>query len=216
MMQNNTKKYREQTSEMYDLMMAKDALTPGLTANAFPLKVNGDERFVIRIGLDLGGEILAGEGTAVHNPVDDFDPKVGILLASSRAYAVLAENLKASAYRFMMDNAEKQKDRHRSAKAARRVKNLRKASNPGYRSLHQMRLLTALDDGRVFYCQACKGHFANNREAAQSCPHCGTDGTRQKWVAHRLDGYKADPEPKNKVVTPPHPKPGEPGSWDDY
>ena len=189
-MQNNTKKYREQTRKESENLRLNETLVPSMVTNAFPLKVNGDERFVIRIGLDLGGEILAGEGTAVHNPVDDFDPKVGILLASSRAYAVHAENLKASAYRFMMDNAEKQKDRHRSAKAARRVKNLRKASNPGYRSLHQMRLLTALDDGRVFYCQACKGHFANNREAAQSCPHCGTDGTRQKWVAHRLDEYK--------------------------
>jgi len=193
-MQNNTNKYREQTIEAMEIQKEQGGLDPVLTANAFPLKVNGDERFVIRIGLAIGKDnILAGEGTAVHNPVDDFDPGVGILLASSRAYADYAKHLREVAYKLMMRNALEQKVRAQYAKDARRVRNIRKSCILG-RQNHRVRLLQALDDGRVFYCPECNGHFGNNKRATQRCPHCGLMKTRQYWHVHRLDEWKEGDE----------------------
>lgn len=207
---NHTKKYRAMTEQASEHLRTNDTLTPSVKVNAFPLKVDGDERFVVRIGLSAVGKVR-GEGTAVHNPVDDFDPIVGILLASARAYRDYAKGLKEAAYHLMMKNAEAQKVRLQEFRSAKVAHELWKDPDVIIMKAkaHQARLIAALDQGRVFYCPECKGHFANNGKGIQTCPHCKKGHARRYWHVHKLDEFKDEKEAENgeKGTVPSDPLP---------
>lgn len=192
---NHTKKYLEMTDRAVERLSASGRVTPKMAINAFSLKVNGDERLVIRVGLNAPCGMV-GEGTSVHNPIDDFDPTVGILLASARAYKDLAKRIREEAYQRMMRNAEVQRIRFYALRDQKMARELCKDPDVIIMraEAHQARLLAALDDGRVFYCPECKGHFANNGKVAQPCPHCKKGHARKYWLAHRLDEFKDEKE----------------------
>lgn len=202
---NHTKEYRKQTGGAVLALEEKGELAPKLMISTIPLKVNGDERFVIHATLEGNSPIRKGlaSGTAVHNPVDDFDPTVGILLASSRAYSDYAKRLKESAYHIMMGNAERQKVHVQALRIAKVAHELCKDPDAIIRKeeAHRARLIAALDQDRVFYCPACKGHFANDTDIpfetkprTLECPHCKVSHTRKYWRNHKLDEFKLEKE----------------------
>lgn len=193
----NKKKYRKQIIETVKIMEANDSITPRFTVNAFPLKINGDERFIIHVWLAAKGVLLA-EGVAVHNPEDEFDSRVGIMLASSRAFANHAKRLRECAYKIMMMNAKEQRGRVHHTKTMKLANEM--ARDPDMiiikEEAHRARLKKSLEKGSVFYCPECKCHFGDTEKPVIDCPHCGAQKSRRYWQGHRLDEYKESEEPK--------------------